>query len=149
MGFCNITTRQITKSQQRNLCAGNTDYTQIYHYDADGNFTYKREGPSIFNYIYKANTNILDTLITGSNHYAFTYDTEGRLHSDPVTEVYNILYNYQNLPILYGNVLDRSYYYYDEAGNRIGKKIFAGANEFCLRDHMGKELLYMIRILID
>ncbi len=104
------------------------------------NFTYKKEGSSENNYIYKANTNILDTLIAGSNHYAYTYETEGRLNTDSLTGVFGIAYNYQNLPISYWKGNQQSKCYYDESGNRISKKIYGGANEYYLRDNTGKEL---------
>ena len=119
----------------------NTNYNQQYTYDRDGSFTWKMEGDTIINFwSYVTGTNKLSSVCKNGVLCSYTYDEKGHLIDDWQNGVYGINYNLHNLPIWYFKSSNRSYYYYDDSGNRIGRNIYNGAIEFQLRDNTGKEL---------
>ncbi|MBZ0201583.1 MAG: hypothetical protein K8I03_01050 [Ignavibacteria bacterium] len=111
------------------LAADSNTYDIINTYDKDGNFlTLKRYGSSNnlvdnFSYSYYSGTNKLKN-IGGVQDY--TYDNNGNVTLDDLNKNTGLKYDYRNLLIENTNVLTqfsyRTYYRYDEAGNRINKR---------------------------
>jgi len=119
-----------------------SSFDLIMNYDKDGNFkSMKRYGSSNnladnFTYSYYSGTNKVQK-VTGSVNQ-FTYDANGNVKSDSVKKNYYIKYDWRNLivelgsykpvtdPFSFHNYINayKTYYWYDEAGNRICKKVF-------------------------
>jgi len=109
-------------------------------YDKDGNILnlvrYESVGNQTdkFSYTYVSGTNKLDR-VEGIKQQ-FKYDLNGNMTKDSLNSNYNILYDYRNLIIQLSQRVKESsattidttiyttYYYYDESGNRIRKKIY-------------------------
>ena len=138
-------------------------YELLNTYDKDGNIlTLDRNGSTgnsidDFNYSYYSGTNKLSK-VKGSNNQ-FAYDSNGNLITDSLNSNFSIHYDHRNLITdLIQRVIEvsaitpadtsfyKTYYYYDEAGNRIRKKIFNDENDSLLsdiiysRDVSGKEM---------
>ena len=121
-------------------------------YDKDGNIlTLDRNGSSAnsidnFNYAYYSNTNKLQR-VTGSGTQ-YTYDANGNMTRDDLNSNYDIIYDHRNLIIelkkmvidIHGSRNDttiyHTFYYYDEAGNRIRKMIYNNYNDSLLSDNI-------------
>jgi RHS repeat-associated protein len=135
----------------------------IYNpYGKDGNIlTLDRNGSTgnsldDFNYSYYSGTNKLSKVTGSVNQY--TYDANGNMTKDDLNKNFEIIYDYRNLIVqlkqlvieVHGSRNDstiyKTYYYYDESGNRIRKKIYNDKNDSLLkdivysRDVSGKEL---------
>ncbi len=105
-------------------------------YDKDGNILelkrYDGAGSIMdnFNYAYYSNTNKLQR-VTGSGTQ-YTYDANGNMLTDDINRNKDIKYDYRNLIIQLrhkkiiheDSLVYVTYYYYDEAGNRIRKKVY-------------------------
>ncbi len=128
----------------------------IFTYDADGNFltlsrSYNGDG---FNYEYYTGTNRLKK-VTGESDQ-FIYDYNGNFTNDYFNNNTDIKYDHRNLitEITRINELEdppatyTTTYKYDEAGNRINKKVVKDdgstmeiiVNEYYIRDLSGKEI---------
>ena len=116
-------------------------YKLINTYDKDGNLTSLVRHDSAgnetdkFSYNYVSGTNKLDR-VEGVKQQ-FRYDNNGNMIKDSLNSNYNILYDYRNLIIqlsqrkIEGSIdtsidtnVYTTYYYYDETGNRIRKKVY-------------------------
>ncbi len=132
------------------------DMSGIFTYDSDGNFlnlTRSYNGDS-FGYEYYTGTNRLKK-VTGESDQ-FTYDYNGNLKNDYFNNNTDIKYDHRNLITEITRVDDLidppatfiTTYKYDEAGNRINKKITKDdgstieiiVNEYYVRDVSGKEI---------
>lgn len=105
-------------------------------YDKDGNILelkrYDGAGSIMdnFNYAYYSNTNKLQR-VTGSGTQ-YTYDANGNMLTDDINRNKDIKYDYRNLItqirnkkiVIEDSLVYLTYYYYDEAGNRIRKKVY-------------------------
>ena len=120
-----------------NVCS-NANYTENYQYDPDGNISSKNRTGQNISYFYTNGTNKLDYVLFNGYTKNYSYDPRGNAVSDNLnlTSLYN--YDYRNLPLQVENE-DMVDYYYDDAGNRIGKNGSSGM-EFYLRDNNGREL---------
>lgn len=120
-------------------------------YDKDGNIlTLDRKGSAgssvdDFNYSYYNGTNKISR-VQGSKDQ-FAYDSNGNLITDSLNSNFSIHYDHRNLITdLIQRVIEfsaitpadtsfyKTYYYYDEAGNRIRKRIFNDENDSLLKD---------------
>ncbi|MCY7361480.1 MAG: hypothetical protein LH629_05325, partial [Ignavibacteria bacterium] len=122
-----------------NIHSGDGYYLQN-DYDKDGNLKNLLRRDSAgndldkFSYHYVSGTNKLDRVKGIKQQYR--YDLNGNMIKDSLNSNYNILYDYRNLIIQLSQrtvessatTIDTSvyttYYYYDETGNRIRKKIY-------------------------
>jgi YD repeat-containing protein len=121
-------------------------------FDKDGNILelkrYEGDGSMAdnFNYAYYTNTNKLQR-VTGSGTQ-YTYDANGNMITDDINRNKDIKYDYRNLIIqlrhkkivLEDSLVYLTYYYYDESGNRIRKRVkFTGKerDEENLYDYFG------------
>ncbi len=105
-------------------------------YDKDGNILelkrYDGDGSMAdnFNYAYYSNTNKLQR-VTGSGTQ-YSYDANGNMLTDDVNRNKDMKYDHRNLItqlrhkkiIREDSLVYLSYYYYDEAGNRIRKRVY-------------------------
>ncbi|MBV6479652.1 MAG: hypothetical protein HGGPFJEG_02439 [Ignavibacteria bacterium] len=105
-------------------------------YDKDGNImTLKRYGSTgtlddNFTYTYYSGTNRLQKVYGSTSQY--TYDANGNIKTDEVNRNSDIKYDNRNLIIQIRNkkiaiedsLVYLTYYYYDDAGNRIRKKVY-------------------------
>ncbi len=97
---------------------------ELKRYDGDGSLA------DNFNYTYYSNTNKLQR-VTGSVAQ-YTYDANGNMLTDDINRNKDIKYDYRNLIIqlrhkkiiLEDSLVYLTYYYYDEAGNRIRKRVY-------------------------
>ena len=97
---------------------------ELKRYDGDGSIA------DNFNYAYYSNTNKLQR-VTGSVAQ-YTYDANGNMLTDDINRNKDIKYDYRNLIIqlrhkkivLEDSLVYLTYYYYDEAGNRIRKRVY-------------------------
>ena len=118
--------------------SGNNSFNIINGYDKDGNFVgMKRYGSSNnladdFGYSYFSGTNRLNFISVGDNSIHYTYDNNGNMTSDEMNKNSAIKYDHRNLMIENLNTLSqftfKTYYRYDEAGNRISKKQYIYVN---------------------
>jgi len=123
----------------------------INSYDKDGNIlTLDRKGSAgssldDFNYSYYSGTNKLKGVQSSKDQ--FVYDYNGNLITDSLNSNFSIHYDHRNLitdliqrVILISGItpadtsFNKTYYYYDEAGNRIRKIIFNDENDSLLSD---------------
>jgi len=125
-------------------------YELYNNYDKDGNIlTLQRKGSTgnsidDFNYSYYSGTNKLSKVAGSVNQY--TYDANGNMTWDDLNKNFDIIYDYRNLIIqlkqmiidIHGSRNDttiyHTFYYYDEAGNRIRKKVYNDENDSLLKD---------------
>jgi len=125
-------------------------YELYNNYDKDGNMlTMQRNGSTgnsidDFNYSYYSGTNKLSKVTGSVNQY--TYDANGNLTRDDLNKNFDIIYDHRNLIVqlkqlvieIHGSRNDstiyKTYYYYDESGNRIRKKIYNDENDSLLKD---------------
>ena len=132
------------------------DLKGTYTYDADGNFLNlsRSYNGDEFAYEYYSGTNRLRK-VTGESDQ-FTYDYNGNLKNDYFNNNTDIKYDHRNLitEITRINELEdppatyTTTYKYDEAGNRINKKVVKDdgstmeiiVNEYYIRDVSGKEI---------
>jgi RHS repeat-associated protein len=105
-------------------------------YDKDGNLvTLKRYGSAgtlddNFTYTYYSGTNRLQKVYGSTSQY--TYDANGNMKTDEVNRNRDIKYDYRNLItqirnkkiVIEDSLVYLTYYFYDEAGNRIRKKVY-------------------------
>jgi RHS repeat-associated protein len=115
--------------------AAGSSFDMINNYDKDGNFkNMKRYGSSNnladnFQYSYISGTNKLQS-ITGYSNYS--YDYNGNVSYDDINKNTEIKYDWRNLLTENKNILSQStyktFYKYDEAGNRINKKQYLYVN---------------------
>jgi len=83
-----------------------------------------------FNYAYYSNTNKLQR-VTGSGTQ-YTYDENGNMITDEVNRNRDIKFDYRNLItqirnkkiVIEDSLVYVTYYFYDEAGNRIRKNVY-------------------------
>jgi RHS repeat-associated protein len=97
-----------------------------------------------FNYSYYSGTNKLSKVTGSVNQY--TYDANGNMTRDDLDKNFDIIYDHRNLIIqlkqmiidIHGSRNDttiyHTFYYYDEAGNRIRKKVYNDENDSLLKD---------------
>jgi len=131
-------------------------------YDKDGNIlTLQRNGSTgnsidNFNYSYYSGTNKLSKVTGSVNQY--TYDANGNMTRDDLNKNFDIIYDHRNLILqlkkliidIHGSRNDttiyQTFYYYDEAGNRIRKMTYDTEDDslksdiIYSRDVSGREL---------
>jgi len=131
------------KTSEKNFNVVNT-------YDKDGNIlTLDRNGSTgnsldDFNYSYYTGTNKLSKVTGSVNQY--TYDANGNMTRDDLNKNFDIIYDHRNLIVqlkqliidIHGSKNDttiyQTFYYYDEAGNRIRKMTYDTEDDSLKRD---------------
>ncbi len=119
----------------------NSDYSETYMYDANGNFMHKfKNDPTVtIHYYMQNNSNKLEYILKNNIQYSFNYDYRGNLTFDGYRGYSIYDYDHRNLPLLMNRMVIDMRFSYDDAGLRIYKDI-SGEKEYYLRDHTGKEL---------
>jgi len=120
-------------------CSENSEYTESYGYDEDGNLLEKLRESKRINYIYYGGTNKLQAVFINGSDYYFTYDYRGNITEDGTKEIRLLELDRRNLPLQLIKSGNEIFYNYDDTGNRIYKRIEQAA-EYYLRDHTGREL---------
>jgi RHS repeat-associated protein len=131
---------RLVKADETSIAPVDNYYDLINTYDSDGNILkLKRYGLSStpqddFTYMYESGTNKL--LGVDGKEDSYTYDLNGNVTYDKTNEVWNMKYDFRNLlvscvskqpdhskPGVEPDEIFYTEYIYDEAGNRINKKV--------------------------
>ncbi|MFZ1288492.1 MAG: RHS repeat-associated core domain-containing protein [Melioribacteraceae bacterium] len=122
-------------------------YDLTFTYDNDGNFITKNRPGANYTYNYTIGTNANNKLNSITGFFSYAYDLKGNLTEKKNSSNINIFtassYDFRNLPLtVWDTNAGTTTYKYDDAGNRIVKKVGTGSvtNEYYLRDHTGKEV---------
>lgn len=119
----------------------NSDYSETYMYDANGNFMhkFKNDPTTTIHYYIQNNSNKLESILKNNIQYSFNYDYRGNLTFDGYRGYSIYDYDHRNLPLFMNRMVIDMRFSYDDTGLRIYKDI-NGEKEYYLRDHTGKEL---------
>jgi len=125
-------------------CSSNSQYTETFTYDDDGNFLTKNGNGKNYTYSYFSGTNKLETI---NSYFRYEYDNKGNIklkenYSDG-TDLFKVDaddYDHRNLPFKVWDATNGNINYsYDDKGNRIRKDV-GTTDDYYLRDHTGKEV---------
>lgn len=122
-----------------NANCNESDFTESFSYDSDGNFSTKYRTGKSLSFQYLGSTNKVST-ITGTKNYTYSHDTKGNItlkKNTGGTDIYTATeYDHRNLPL---TVNTSTNYKYDDSGNRVVKNT-GTKNQHYLLDHTGREV---------